>query len=126
MLADAEDGKPDVLLLASGSEVHLCVAVHEQLKEEGIKARVVSMPCWELFDQQEEEYRNSVIPPDITARVAVEQASTLGWSRWAGPKGEIIGMRTFGESAPLKSLQKHFGFTPERIADAAKAQLDNR
>ena len=123
VLADAKDGKPDVLLLATGSEVSLCVDVYEQLTKEGIKARVVSMPSWELFDHQPEEYRNSVLPPDVVARVAVEQGSTMGWARYVGLTGECIGMVTFGASAPLKELQKKFGFTPEKVMEAAKRQL---
>jgi transketolase len=123
VLADPRDGKPDVLLLATGSEVLLCVNAYEQLKAEGIKARVVSMPSWELFEKQSQEYRNSVIPPDVTARVSVEQASTLGWARYVGPTGHTIGMKTFGASAPLKELQKKFGFTPDRVVAAAKEQL---
>jgi transketolase len=123
VLADAKDGKPDLLLLATGSEVSLCIDVYEQLTKEGIKARVVSMPSWELFDHQTEEYRDSVLPPDVVARVAVEQGSTLGWARYVGLTGECIGMVTFGASAPLKELQKKFGFTPEKVMEAAKRQL---
>ena len=126
ILADAGDGKPDVLLLATGSEVSLCVDAHEQLKAEGIKARVVSMPSWEMFEYycgKHPEYRESVLPAAVTARVAVEQASTLGWERYVGPHGQVIGMNTFGASAPLKALQKKFGFTPEHIVAIAKEQL---
>jgi transketolase len=123
VLADAPDAKPEVLLLATGSEVALCVAGYEQLKAEGIKSRVVSMPSWELFEQQSEEYRESVIPSAITARVAVEAASTFGWERYAGRGGVIIGMRTFGASAPLKDLQRKFGFEPEHVVRAAKEQI---
>ena len=123
VLADAEDGKPDVLLLASGSEVSLCVHAYGQLKEEGIKARVVSMPSWELFERQSAEYRENVIPAGVTARVSVEQASTLGWHRYVGLAGHCIGMETFGASAPLKELQRKFGFTPDHVAAAAKEQL---
>ena len=123
VLADAVDGKPDVLLLASGSEVSLCIQAYEQLTTEGIKTRLVSMPSWELFEQQSQEYRESVIPPEVTARVSVEQASTFGWARFVGPTGQRIGMKTFGASAPLKELQKKFGFTPENVAAAAKDQL---
>jgi transketolase len=123
VLADAEDGKPDVLLLATGSEVWICVNAYEQLKAEGIKSRVVSMPSWELFEKQSQEYRDSVIPPGITARVSVEQASTFGWERYVGPTGHVIGMKTYGASAPLKELQKKFGFLPEKIVAAAKEQL---
>ncbi len=126
VLADADDGKPEVLLMASGSEVSLCVDAYEKLKAEGIKARVISMPSWELFEHQSEEYRNSVIPPGITARVSVEQASTFGWARYTGLTGERIGMKTFGASAPLKELQKKFGFTVENVLDAAKQQLGKK
>jgi len=123
VLADAADGRPDVLLLASGSEVALCVGAYEQLKAEGIKARVVSMPSWELFEQQDRAYREGVIPPGVAARVAVEQASTMGWERYTGITGERIGMQTFGASAPLKALQQKFGFTPERVVAAAREQV---
>ena len=123
VLADAEDGKPDVLLLATGSEVSLCIQAYEQLKTEGIKARVVSMPSWELFEQQSQGYRDSVIPPAITARVCVEQASTFGWGEYVGSRGGRIVMHTFGASAPLKELQRKFGFTPDKVVEAAKAQL---
>ena len=112
-----------VLLLASGSEVSLCVAAYEQLKTEGIKARVVSMPSWELFDDQEEDYRDRVIPPAVTARVSVEQASTFGWAKYTGTTGQMIGMRSFGASAPLKDLQKRFGFSAASVVEAAKAQM---
>ena len=122
VLADAADGPPGLLLLASGSEVSLCLEAHEQLQREGIAARVVSMPSWELFEQQPEAYRNSVIPPAIGARVSVEQASTLGWERYVGIEGVAIGMTTFGASAPLKELQQRFGFTPDHVVDAAKQQ----
>jgi transketolase len=123
VLADAPDGKPDVLLLGTGSEVSLCVAAHEQLGKEGIKSRVVSMPSWELFDQEPQEYRDSVLPPTVGARVSVEQASAMGWERYVGSAGRIIGMRTFGASAPLKELQKKFGFEPENVVAAAKEAL---
>lgn len=123
VLADPQDGKPDVLLLASGSEVSLCIEAYEKLKAEGIKARVVSMPSWELFEQQDQAYRDSVIPPAVTARVSVEQASTFGWARFVGLDGERVGMKTFGASAPLKELQKKFGFTVESVVSAAKRQL---
>ena len=123
VLADAADGKPDVLLLASGSEVSLCVDAYEKLKAEGIKARVVSMPSWELFEHQKPEYRDSVLPPHITARVSVEQSSTFAWSQYVGLTGQSIGMRTFGASAPLKELQKKFGFTLDNVIAAAKEQV---
>jgi transketolase len=123
VLADAPGGKPDVLLLASGSEVALCLEAHEQLKADGIKSRVVSMPSWELFDDQPREYRDGVLPPEVTARVSVEQASAFGWAKYVGVNGCSIGMRSFGASAPLKDLVKKFGFTAERIVQAAKEQL---
>ncbi len=123
VVADAEDGKPDVLLMASGSEVYLCVNAYEALKAEGIKARVISMPSWEIFEHQTEEYQESVIPAGVDARVYVEQASTFGWEKYTGRKGAKIGMHTFGASAPLKALQGKFGFSPEKVAEAAKAQV---
>lgn len=123
VLADAEEGQPDVLLLATGSEVSLCIQAYEQLKTEGIKTRVVSMPSWELFEQQSQEYRDRVLPPSITARVCVEQASTFGWGEYVGLRGGRIVMHTFGASAPLKELQRKFGFTPDKVVAAAKAQL---
>ncbi len=122
VLADG-GAPPEVLLLATGSEVSLCVAAYEQLQSEGIAARVVSMPSWELFERQSQGYRDSVLPPSVTARVAVEQASTLGWSRYVGMHGAILAMNTFGASAPLKVLQQQFGFTRENVVEAAKAQL---
>ncbi|MEE8304647.1 MAG: transketolase C-terminal domain-containing protein, partial [Candidatus Tectomicrobia bacterium] len=123
VLADAADGTPDVLLLASGSEVSLCLQAYEQLQAEGIKARVVSMPSWELFEQQSPEYRERVLPSEVMARVSVEQASTLGWARYVGLSGQSIGMETFGASAPLQALQQKFGFTLDNVVAAAKAQL---
>jgi transketolase len=123
VLADADNGQPAAILIATGSEVSLCIAAYEKLKSEGIQTRVVSMPSWELFDEQDSAYRDSVLPPGVKARVAVEQASTLGWSRYAGESGRIIGMNTFGASAPLKELQKKFGFTPEAVVGAVRDQL---
>jgi len=123
ILADSPDGQPDVILIGTGSEVSLCVAAYEQLKSEGLKARVVSMPSWELFEQQEQVYQDQVLPPAVTARVAVEQASTFGWAQYVGPMGAIVGMTTFGASAPLKVLQKEFGFTKEHVIEAARQQL---
>ncbi len=123
VLADAPDGKPDVLLLASGSEVALCLDAHEQLRADGISSRVVSMPSWELFDDQPQEYRDRVLPPDVTARVSVEQASTFGWSKYVGAWGQSIGMRSFGASAPLKDLVRRFGFTGDHVVAAARQQL---
>ena len=123
VLADSRDGKPEVILIASGSEVSLAVQAHEKLSAEGVRSRVVSMPSWEIFDHQSVEYRDSVLPPDVKARVAVEQASTFGWERYVGLSGRIIGMKTFGASAPLKELQRKFGFEPERVAAAARELL---
>ena len=125
VLADAADGEPEVILMATGSEVQLAVAAYEQLTEEGVRARVVRMPSWELFERQDEDYRESVLPPAVTARVAVEQASAFGWDRYVGPTGKTIAMSSFGMSAPLKDLQQRFGFTPEAVADAARAQLND-
>ena len=125
VLADPPGGaSPEVLLMATGSEVSLCVDVYEELTREGLRVRVVSMPCWELFEQQSREYQDSVLPPDVTARVAVEQASTWGWAHYVGREGTIIGMHTFGASAPLKELKERFGFTPQKVADAARKQCN--
>jgi transketolase len=123
VLAEAAGGKPDVLLLATGSEVVLCLEAHERLKADGIKSRVVSMPSWELFDDQPQDYRDSVLPPDVSARVSVEQASTFGWAKYVGAAGYSIGMRSFGASAPLKDLVKKFGFTTEHVVEAAQEQV---
>ena len=123
ILADAEGGKPQVILMATGSEVSLCVDAYEKLKAEGIRARVVSLPSWDLFEHQDQPYRDQVLPPDITARVAVEQAAILGWAQYVGLKGRVMGMRSFGASAPLKDLQKHFGFTSDAVMQAAKELL---
>ena len=109
--------------MATGSEVSMCIAAYEQLPAEGITARVVSMPSWELFEQQDQAYRDSVLPPDVTARVAVEKGSILGWTRYTGLSGQIIGMRTFGASAPLKELQRRYGFVPENIVTVAREQV---
>jgi len=123
VLADAPGGNPEVIIIASGSEVILAAQAHEKLLAEGIRSRVVSMPSWDIFDHQTQEYRDSVLPPNVKARVAVEQASTFGWERYVGTSGHIIGMKTFGASAPLKELQRHFGFEPDQEVAAAKQQL---
>jgi transketolase len=123
VLADARGGGPEVIIIATGSELILAVEAHEKLLAEGIRSRVVSMPSWEIFEHQTEEYRNSVLPPDLSPRVAVEQASTFGWERYIGPSGCVIGMKTFGASAPLKELQRKFGFEPDQVVAAAKKQL---
>ena len=124
ILADAPDGKPDVLLLASGSEVSLCLEAHESLTKSGIKSRVVSMPSWELFDHQPQEYRDQVLPPQVTARVAVEQAAVFGWTHYIGSTGHMVGMRSFGASAPLKNLMTKFGFTTDQVVAAARSQIE--
>jgi transketolase len=123
VMADAEGGEPEVILIGTGSEVQLCVAVHEQLRAEGIRSRVVSMPSWELFEQQDEQYRERVLPRAKLARVAVEQGSVLGWDRYAGLSGTIIGMHSFGASAPVKDVLKKFGFTTDKVLQAAKEQI---
>jgi transketolase len=123
VLADAPDGHPDVLLLASGSEVALCVEARERLAGEGIQARVVSMPSWELFETQDEAYRRSVLPPEVVARVSVEQALTMGWHRYTGNSGVCIGIESFGASAPLEALQKKFGFTVDHVVEVARKQV---
>ena len=122
VLGDCE-GTPEVILIGTGSEVQLCVGAYETLTGEGVKARVVSMPSWELFERQDEAYRDSVLPPGVLARVAVEQGTVIGWDRYAGSAGAIIGMHTFGSSAPLADLQKKFGFTAEKVMEAARDQL---
>jgi transketolase len=123
VLADSPGGNPEVVLIASGSEVSLAVQAHEKLVTEGIRSRVVSMPSWEIFDHQPREYRDSVLPPRVTARVAVEQGSTFGWERYVGLRGRIIGMKTFGASAPLKELQRKFGFEPDQVVASARELL---
>jgi len=126
VLADALGGKPELILLATGSEVSLCLSAYEQLTAEGRKVRVVSMPSWELFEKQSAEYRESVLPSAVTARISVEQASTFGWARYVGHTGKSIGMKTFGASAPLKELLKRFGFTPDALMAAAREMLQGK
>jgi transketolase len=123
VLGDVSDGNPEVILIASGSEVSLAVEAHEKLVAKGIRSRVVSMPSWEIFEHQTQQYQDHVLPPDVKAHVAVEQASTFGWERYVGRSGRIIGMKTFGASAPLKELQRKFGFEPDQVAAAAKELL---
>jgi len=122
-LAGDADVRPQVILIATGSEVSLCIEAYETLKAEGVVARVVSMPCCEIFEAQDRTYRDKVLPPDVTARVAVEMASPLGWDRYVGLTGEIIAMRSFGASAPIKPLLKHFGFTLDHVLKAARGQM---
>ena len=126
VVADAEGGKPQVILIGTGSELSLCVEAYEKLKADGIKARVVSMPSWEIFDQQDAAYKQSVLPSDVTARVSVEMAATFGWERYTGSKGRNIGMRRFGASAPLKDLLKYFGFTVDKVVEEARAAMASK
>jgi len=127
VLVDAPGGKADVILIGTGSEVSLCLEAYEKLKTEGIKARVVSMPSWEIFEEQDAAYKESVLPAAVTARVSVEMAATLGWERYAGAKGRMVGMHSFGASAPLKDLLKFFGFTADTVvAEARKALLETK
>jgi transketolase len=126
VLADPPGGKPEAILIATGSEVSLAVEAHEQLLAQGIRSRVVSMPSWEIFDQQTKEYRDSVLPPDVSARIAIEQGSTLGWDRYVGGAGRVIGMKTFGASAPLKELQRKFGFEPDCVVTEVKDLLGRK
>src|SRR5688500_171042 len=123
VLADAANGKPEVVLLATGSEVALALEAHEKLTADGVKARVVSMPSWELFDEQPPDYRDAVLPPAVRARVSVEQASTFGWAKYVGDTGHSVGMRSFGASAPLKQLVQKFGFTVGAVVEAAQDQI---
>jgi len=124
VLRDASNGSPDVILMGTGSEVHLCARTQELLEEQGVPTRLVSMPCLEQFAEQDEGYRDSVLPPDVRARVAVEAASPFGWDRWVGDEGAVVAMTTFGESGPGKDVFKHFGFTPENVAETAKSVVE--
>ena len=126
VLADPPSGEPQVILLATGSEVSLALAARDELAADGIGVRVVSMPCWELFDRQPREYRDQVLPPAVTARVGIEQASTFGWDRYVGDGGAVVGMHTYGASAPLKQLLTKFGFTPQRVAEVARELVESR
>jgi transketolase len=126
VLADAPSKGPEVILIASGSELSLAVQAHETLVTEGIRSRVVSMPSWDVFDHQPKEYRDRVLPPAVKTRIAIEQGSTFGWERYVGDAGHVIGMKTFGASAPLKELQKKFGFEPDRVVATAKELLGRR
>jgi transketolase len=123
ILAEAPGGKPEAILIATGSEVSLCISAYEKLSAEGKKVRVVSMPSWELFEKQRQAYRDNVLPEGVTARLSVEQGSVLGWDKYVGPKGKIIGMHTFGASAPLKDLQTKFGFAPDKVVAAVREML---
>jgi transketolase len=123
VLADAAPGLPDVILIGTGSELMLCVAAYEQLAAAGVKARLVSMPSWELFDGQDAAYRDSVLPPSVSARVAVEAGLRMGWDKYIGLGGRFVGMSSFGASAPANTLYKHFGITTDRIVAEARAAL---
>jgi transketolase len=123
VMADAPDGVPNVILIASGSEVALVIQAHETLTARGIRSRVVSMPSWDIFEHQPQSYREEVLPAAVTARLAVEQGSTLGWAEYVGSRGRVIGMKTFGASAPLKELQRKFGFEPEHVVSVAMELL---
>ena len=123
VLGDPPKGKPEVILIGSGSELSLCVNAHEELLAEGVRSRVVSMPSWEVFEHQTQAYQDSILLPDVTVRVAVEQASTFGWERYVGKSGRVVGMKTFGASAPLKELQRKFGFEPERVTEIVKEMI---
>jgi transketolase len=124
VMAESPGGTPQIILIASGSEVALAVDAYEALTSQGVRARVVSMPSWDIFESQPQSYRDEVLPPGVKARLAVEQGSELGWDRYVGPEGRVIGMKTFGASAPLKELQRKFGFEPERVVAAAKELLE--
>jgi len=126
VLADARDGDPELILIATGSEVALAISAHEQLAADGVRSRVVSLPSFHLFDSQDQAYRDEVLPPSVTARISIEEASTLGWDRYVGPEGTKIGMHTFGSSAPLKDVLNEFGFTPEKVVESARALLDGK
>jgi transketolase len=126
VMADAPDGAPEIILIASGSEVSLVVEAHEKLASDGIRCRVVSMPSWDIFEHQSQSYREEVLPPHLTARIAVEQGSVLGWDKYVGAAGRIVGMKTFGASAPLKELQRKFGFEPERVVATAMELLGRK
>jgi transketolase len=123
ILADCKDSSPEVILIGTGSEVSLCIEAHKQLTSEGIRARVVSMPCWELFDDQDQSYRDRVLPPAVKARVSVEEASDFGWAKYTGAEGHNVCIESFGASAPLKQLMKKFGFNVDHVVAAAKIQI---
>jgi transketolase len=123
VMADAPRGSPEIILIATGSEVAVAIGAHETLTTDGVRSRVVSMPSWDVFEEQPQTYRDSVLPPQIAARIAIEQGSVIGWDRYVGPSGKVVGMKTFGASAPLKELQRKFGFEPERVVALAREML---
>jgi transketolase len=120
VLADPEDGDPELILIATGSEVQLAVGAHERLKADGVRSRVVSLPCWEAFERQDQSYRDEVLPPDVLARVAIEEGSQIGWEKYVGREGAIMGMTTFGQSAPFKDVETEFGFTVDNVVEVAR------
>ena len=124
VLRDSGDGDPDVILMGSGSEVSLCLEAAEKLEADGVAVRVVSMPCLDTFAEQDESYRDEVLPPSCRARVAVEAAARLGWDRWIGPEGEFLGMHNFGESGPAKDVYEHFGITADRAAELGRQVIE--
>jgi transketolase len=124
VLRDSYKEEPDLILMATGSEVHICTDAADRLEADGVATRVVSMPCIDRFAEQDDEYRDSVLPPACRARVSLEAAATLGWDRWVTEDGEALGMHSFGASAPQKDLYEHFGFTPERVVERGKAAVD--
>jgi transketolase len=126
VLHEAQGGAPELILMATGSEVHICNDAVKILEADGVKVRLVSMPCVDRFADQDREYRDSVLPPSVRARVAVEAASPVGWHRWVGDDGDVIAMQGFGASAPAKVLYQHFGFTGEKVAERARAVLDQQ
>jgi transketolase len=126
VLADSPGDNPELILIATGSELSLAVDAHEELLAQGIRSRGVSMPPSDIFDDPGQEYRDSVLPPTVPARIAIEQASTFGWERFVGPSGHVIGMKTFGASAPFTELQRKFGFEPDRVVSIAKEMLDRK
>jgi transketolase len=123
VLSESEGGSPQAIVIATGSEIHLALAAQTQLAGEGVRVRVVSMPCWELFERQDEAYRDQVLPPTVRARTAVEMAADFGWGRWVGLEGTTVCMRSFGASAPAKQVIEHFGFTPAKVVEAVKASM---
>ncbi|HTO56968.1 MAG TPA: transketolase C-terminal domain-containing protein, partial [Pseudomonadales bacterium] len=126
VFADAPGGAPEIILIATGSELSLAAQAYDELAADGVKARVVSMPSWDVFERQTQTYRDAVLPPAVKLRIAIEQASTFGWERYVGEQGRVIGMRTFGASAPLKQLQQAFGFSAERIVATANELLGRK
>jgi transketolase len=120
VLADPADGDPEMIMIATGSEVQLALGAHERLEGEGIRSRVVSLPCWEIFEKQDQSYRDEVLPPAVTARLAIEEAAPLGWERWTGSEGAIMGMTTFGQSAPFADVEEEFGFTVDNVTKVAR------